>query len=210
MYFSQLNIQYWIKSICNQLKYNELTKIQELTIPQLLKDTSAIISSQTGSGKTLCYLIPILNKIVFENTTQVLIVLPTKELARQIYSKLLQFKQIKNELKIGLAVGGGNYEDNKFNFKKNPPHIIVGTISKVLEIVNKKFIDRAKINTLVVDEADMLMEQGFSGDTNTLFNFIDKPTLQKIACSATTHESLANQLSKYFKNTKVFSLSKTI
>jgi ATP-dependent RNA helicase CshB len=176
----------------------------------LLKNNSAIITSQTGSGKTLCYLIPILNKIVINNTTQVLIVLPTKELARQVYSKILQFRQQKNELRVGLAVGGNNYENTMFNFKKNPPAIIVGTVAKILEIISRKIVEREKINTLVLDEADMLLEQGFSNSTKTLFSFIDHPDLQKIACGATTHESLANQFSKYLKNTKVFSLTKTI
>ncbi|MDE6477047.1 MAG: DEAD/DEAH box helicase, partial [Mycoplasmoidaceae bacterium] len=73
----------------DELNINRLTDIQEKSIPSILKNNSLVISSQTGSGKTYCYLLPILNNIdCSKNKIQALIILPTKELARQVSSKI--------------------------------------------------------------------------------------------------------------------------
>ncbi|MDR2829421.1 MAG: DEAD/DEAH box helicase [Mycoplasmataceae bacterium] len=210
MYFTELNIKYFIKKTLETLKIKELTKIQEESLPMTLKNKSVIITSQTGSGKTYCYLIPILNKInLAENKTQAIIILPTKELSRQIYSKLLDFKSNEPDLKIDLLIGSNNLEEQKNKIKNNPPHIIVGTTVRIYELLQQRIINR-QIETIAFDEVDMLMDQGFSKQIDDILSFTNSPTLQKIACSATTHESLANRFSNYFKDTKVISTSKSI
>lgn len=208
--FDQLQVKSWIKQYCKGLGIKNLTPIQEAAIPPLLHNDSLIITSQTGSGKTFCFLLPILNKINVESqATEALIVAPTKELARQIYSTLLPlYKYIK--LPIALAIGNNDWNSTKNKFKKNPQKIIIGTPSKINELLVEKIISRSDINTVVFDEADMLLDSGFLNITKSIFGLVDKPNLQKIACSATTHESLANSLSNYFKNTKVVSLGKNI
>ncbi len=203
MYFSELNFKKWIIDKLNELKIIRLTEIQEKTIPLVLKNNSLIISSQTGSGKTYCYLLPILNKLDFSsNKTQALIVLPTKELVRQVNSKINDFKKNNNQIKnISLI------EDKQININ-NLPHIVIGTPLKA-----KEFLDKYKIKDLryfVLDEADMLFDLGFTNIIDEIFKKIDSQILIKIACSATLHESLSNKLRKYLKNTKIILNSKSI
>jgi ATP-dependent RNA helicase CshB len=210
MLFNQPNIRYWIRNALKKQGINELTKIQEQVLPYVLNNKNVIITSQTGSGKTLCYLLPILNKIdVNINKIQSLIILPTKELTRQVYSRLIDFKKENNQLKMMLLIGNNDINKQEKVLKNNPPQIVVGTISKVLDFVKSKKINR-DINTLVLDEADMLIDMGFIRQVNELFSFVNSNSLQKIACSATTHTSLANHLSKYLGNTKVISANKSI
>jgi ATP-dependent RNA helicase CshB len=210
MYFNELNIRYFIKQTLEQNHIVKLTKIQEESLPFTLKNKSAIITGQTGSGKTLCYVLPILNTIdLTKKTTQAIIVVPTKELARQVYSKLLEFQVNEKLLRIGLIIGNSNLEQQKNQIKLNPPHIVVGTTVRILELIQQKIINR-NIKTIALDEVDMLLDQGFAAQVNEILSFISSPDLQKIACSATTHESIANQFSKYFKDTKVISATKTI
>jgi ATP-dependent RNA helicase CshB len=209
MYFSQLNIKYFIKKTLEDSKIKELTKIQEESLPLTLKRKSVIITSQTGSGKTLCYLIPLLNNIDFSSKTQALIILPTKELARQVYSKILEFKNNEPQLRAALILGNSNIEQQKQSIKNNPPQIIVGTTVRIYDLLNEKVINR-NVKMIALDEVDILMDQGFAKQIDEILNFIDNKDLQKIACSATTHESLANRFSKHFKDTKVVATNKNI
>jgi ATP-dependent RNA helicase CshB len=210
MYASELNLKYFIKKTLEELKIKQLTKIQEESLPYTLKGKSAIITSQTGSGKTYCYLLPILDTIDLQlNNTQAIIVLPTKELSRQIYSKLLDFKKNEQLLKISLLIGNSNLDQQKQSIKNNPPHIVVGTTIRITELLEQKVINR-NIKIIVFDEVDMLMDLGFSNQIDRILEFVNSDSLQKILCSATTHESLANRFSKYFKDTKVISTTKSI
>jgi ATP-dependent RNA helicase CshB len=212
MYFGQLKLKPFILETLKNLKINELTKIQEQVIPYVLNHHSVIVTSRTGSGKTLCYLIPILERInVEEKNTQAIIVVPTKELARQIYSKVNEFQKCCPKLKTLLLIGFGenDMERQKKSLINNPPHIIIGTVVKTLELLQQKAINK-NIDILVLDEVDMFIDLGFMSQINKILDIVDTPKLQKIACSATTHESLANQLKNYFKDTKVISTSKTI
>ncbi len=185
MFFTDLKLKRYILDALAFLKVKELTKIQEQVLPYALYNNSVIVTSQTGTGKTFCYLLPILNSIdTDEKRTQALIVLPTKELARQVNSKLLEFKEFNNDLRITLLVGNSNLEEQKRSLKNNPPQIIIGTTVRIMEMLQEKIIDR-KINIIALDEVDMLMDAGFSNQIDTILNFIDNDKLQKIACSAT-------------------------
>jgi ATP-dependent RNA helicase CshB len=211
MLLKELEIVDSSKKTLDRLKIKEATPIQETALPYLLAGNSSIITSQTGSGKTLCYLLPILNKLEYENNNvQAIIILPTKELARQVYSRLLDFKNDDKLLKPSLIIGNGNLDQQLISLRKNPAQIVVGTTTRIIDLLHKKIFNPHLIKTIVLDEVDMLMDLGFANQVADIMNYVDTPTLQKIACSATTHESLSNKLAKYFKNTKVISTSKSI
>jgi ATP-dependent RNA helicase CshB len=189
---------------------NELTKIQEQALPYALNKKSLIITSQTGTGKTLCYLLPLLNALNFnERKVRGVILLPTKELARQVASKVLEFKSFQPELRSSLIIGNQDIHQQIQSLKSNPPQIVVGTVSRILELIKMHAIKR-DINVLVLDEADMLIDLGFNRQVNEIFELVNSDVLQKIACSATTHYSLANHLKKYLGNTKVITASHSI
>jgi ATP-dependent RNA helicase CshB len=107
--FREYNLIQPLQTALVRLKINEPTKIQAQALPLLLAKHSAIITSQTGSGKTLCYLLPTLNNLDYnDQQTQCIVLLPTKELAKQIYSKYYEFKLNLPSLRLTLCTGGSN------------------------------------------------------------------------------------------------------
>lgn len=192
------------------MQIETLTKIQEQALPYALSNKSLIITSQTGSGKTLCYLLPLLNRLNFnERKVQSVIVLPTKELARQVASKLLEFKSSQPQLRTTLVIGNTCINSQIQSIKTNPPQVIVGTVTRVLDLIKNRTINR-DIGVLVLDEVDMLIDLGFNKQINEIFSLVNSPKLIKYACSATTHYSLAQHLHRYLGNTKVITASKSI
>jgi superfamily II DNA/RNA helicase len=193
-----------------KMHLDSLTKIQEQALPYVLNNKSAIITSQTGSGKTLCYLLPLLNRLDFnEHKVQGVIVLPTKELSRQVFSKLFEFKLFNHHLKTTLVIGNQDIKLQIQSIKSNPPQIIVGTVTRILDLIKQHVINR-DLNMLILDEADMLMDIGFHKQVNEIFALVNSAKLIKIACSATTHYSLAQQLRNYLTNTKVIGTNQSI
>lgn len=210
MNFRELKLRSWILNAIDAHHYKELTSIQTEALPFALNHKSLIITSQTGSGKTLCYLIPILQDIDFiQKKTQAVIILPTKELARQVYSRFLDFKSHQKDLRCILLIGNMDVNQQIKSIRSNQPQIVIGTVTRVLDLMKNGVINK-DINTLVLDEVDMLLDMGFHQQVNQIFDLVRTKELQKIACSATTHYSLANQLRKYFQNTKVITVGKSI
>ena len=136
--FSELSLQPQVLQVIDKLKFNEPTKIQEKGIPAVLKGKDIIAQSQTGSGKTHTYLIPSLEMIDEDrNEVQFIITAPTRELAMQIYDEIRKMISLANKEQVWttrLLVGG---TDKQRLIKKleKPPHIIVGTPGRILDLV---------------------------------------------------------------------------
>ena len=196
--FKSFNIPDWLKERLHSLKYIEATPIQQLVIPQALKNKSLVVRSETGSGKTHSFLVPMVSNI---NTNldelQGLIIAPTKELAAQIYDFLT--KIIKNtEIRAKLVSSSLNEERSVKNIKQKP-HIIVGTIGKLHDLfIDESYVSTKYIKTLVLDEADMLLEQGFADLIDSFMEKLDKP--QILVFSATINQSLQYILEKYIQS----------
>lgn len=204
------NIQNWIKQTLDNYKFKKLTEIQQKTIPLLLKNENVIGISYTGSGKTLAFLIPMLNKIKLNDKIQAIIISPTRELATQIYKQINEFAKNQKELRTHLISGGDKNEDiiNKINNKK--PQIIVATPTKLLDVFNCNTITLNNLNTLIIDEADMLMDLDFWPYIDKFIEMFNNDNLQKSAWSATLHEQLSIKLKKAFKNTKIIQVGNSI
>ncbi|MDE6893961.1 MAG: DEAD/DEAH box helicase, partial [Malacoplasma sp.] len=195
---------YISKTLVEQLNIKELNNLQKEVIPVVNKDKNVVLVSETGTGKTLCYLIPILENINLEITDlQCIIVVPTKELIRQITKILMEFKKNENNLSYLSIVNNAS----KINFEleaKSPKHqIIVCSPNKFNEITKFKNYTKS-LKFLVLDEADMTLDLGFFGLINQAFSNIKNiADIKKIATSATLHESLSIQISKFFKNSVI-------
>ncbi len=201
----------WINKGVKEIPFVKFTDIQKKTIPSLLRNENVVGVSETGTGKTYCFLLPMLNKVDFNNEEiQGVVIAPTRELARQIFSKFNYFKKFNNELKVQLVIGGEEIEKIKEKISKSKPQIIIATPQRFLELSKSK-IKFNNINTIVFDEADMLIDLGFISIFKNIFDLLGQnKNLQKIAFSATLHEMLSNQLSTYFKNSKIIDVSKNI
>lgn len=193
--FKSFNIPQWLLTRLQSLNYVKTTGIQELVIPQALKGKSLVVRSETGSGKTHCFLVPMISNIDTKlNELQGLIIAPTKELANQIYNFLTQLTN-GTEIRTKLVSSTLN-EDRSIKNIKTKPHIIVGTIGKLHDLfIDDSYITTKYIKTLVLDEADMLLEQGFVNLVDSFIEKLEKP--QILVFSATINQSLQYILEKY-------------
>lgn len=193
----------------SELNINKLNELQNEAIPIIEKDKNVILISRTGSGKTLCYLIPILNNVDFlSNSLQAIIVLPTKELVRQVSKTLSAFKKHNDNIKFASVLDKSKKEEiesNDLNY-----NIIVCMPNQFDQICkNKK--NTANLKYIVLDEADMTLDLGFFSKINQGFNNLKNINdIKKIATSATLHETLSIQISKFFKNSIIINKSESI
>lgn len=203
-------LHYWIQKVIKNHGISKLNDIQIESYNSISKNKNTIGIAPTGTGKTYAFLLPLLMNINVELGLQSIIILPTKELARQIHNNLVKFKEENSKLKTKLIIGGESI-NLQINALKAQPHIIVCTPNRLLELIK---LDRTLFNLLnfkylILDEADMLLDLGFFGYIDNIFNFLTKSKIefQKIAYSATFHDLLSNKLSKYFKNTNIINKS---
>lgn len=153
--------------------YEQPTPVQLQAIPQVLAGKNLLASSKTGSGKTAAFLLPALQKILSTPTSnpessRILILTPTRELARQIVKnaqQLLKFTHVK----VGMVCGGEEFKYQKAMLRKNP-EIIVGTPGRLAEHVTHKSTDFSGLDFLILDEADRMLEMGLSEDVIAIAN----------------------------------------
>ncbi len=199
----------WITKTLNSLSIKEFTPIQKEALKIIPTKKNFIGISYTGTGKTLAFLLPILNEIKLEPKLQTIIILPTRELARQINNVLLDFKKQEPKLNTKLIIGGESINKQIEALNINP-QIIVTTPDRFLEILKQNYMNMnfSYINSIILDEADMLLDLGFFEQIDNIISFVTKANedIQKIAFSATFHDMLAKKLSKYFTNTEIVNL----
>lgn len=158
--FEELKIN---NRLCQTLKENGLTKatpVQEAAIPPAISGKDIVVQAQTGTGKTLAFLLPIMEKIkVNAPVAQALIVAPTRELALQITQVA---KKIGEPVGIrSMTVYGGQAVDRQIKKLGQSPQIIVGTPGRLLDHARRKSLDLSNVNKVVLDEADQMLHMGF-------------------------------------------------
>ena len=210
MNFQDLNLKIWVNKTLEDFGYNKMSEIQAKTIPLQLKNKNIIGVSATGSGKTLSFLIPIINNINLDNKLQSIIIVPTRELARQINSVINNFKKHQNKLRNSLLIGGSEFDKQIKNILTTKPQIVVATIQRLKEAITHKKLNFQDVKFLTIDEADMVFDLGFFADIDAIFKNLNFDSIIKTAWSATLHPMLSIQLSKYYKNTKIIEIGKSI
>ncbi|MQR95828.1 DEAD/DEAH box helicase [Fictibacillus phosphorivorans] len=153
----------FIQNAWNKSGFSAFTDIQERAIPEQLENKDLIIESPTGTGKTLAYALPALSKLNPEvKNAQVLFLAPTRELAMQIYDVCQKFTE-NSGLSGASLIGGANMQRQLDKLKKKP-QFIVGTPGRVKELIQNKKLKVHEVKTIVIDEADHIIEAGFNGD----------------------------------------------
>ncbi|MBL0721093.1 MAG: ATP-dependent RNA helicase DbpA [Sulfurovum sp.] len=157
-----------------QLEYINMTAIQEITIPILLDGKDIIAQAKTGSGKTASFGIPIIENINTKNRNpQALILCPTRELADQVAKELRLIARYKNNLKILTLCGGTPIRPQVASLEQGG-HILVGTAGRVQDHLSRETIYLKEINTLVLDEADRMVDMGFYDEIKKIISNIPK------------------------------------
>ncbi len=199
MNFKELNLKDYILSSVEELNFKELTEIQEKVIPLALKNNQIIGKSQTGTGKTHSFLIPIFQKLNEEDKkVQALICAPTRELSTQIYNVAQQIaKHSDKDIDIRLYTGGTDRNKEIHRLQNSQPQIVIGTPGKIYDLAMKENVLKATtLNSFIIDEADMSLETGFLTDIDGLLGRMNKD-IQIQVFSATIPVKLQHFLKKY-------------
>lgn len=175
------------------------SKIQMEAFDPIMNGKDLLAQSQSGSGKTIAYCLPLLNKINLEDkNTQVLILLPTRELVNQVYEVLKGISIRLENLEIKTLYGGTSISEDLKSLRINRPHVVVGTVGRVLDMIQRKSLKLQKLCSLVLDEADEMLNKGFQIQIKSLFNFLSTTT-QVLLFSATFPKEMMD-LTKKFMN----------
>lgn len=195
MSFRGINLsETMLKSLSRQ-GFVSPSNIQLRSIPKALKSETLMVQSATGTGKTFCFLVPIIDKVDLKNQSlQAIIVAPTRELAQQIYDFAIPFTKEFPELKIRLFKSGEERE-NTLKGLSIAPHIIIGTPGRLADILKDGSLSLKQVKTIVLDEADMLLKEGYFAEIDKFALLVDKP--QYLVFSATLEANLAHELEKY-------------
>ncbi len=205
--FEELGIE---KFIVKALKENGIEQpfpIQESIIPLILKGEDVIGRSNTGTGKTAAFVLPLLSKIDPKNYLQGLILAPTRELAVQITDTINQFVKYC-PIKATAIYGGQNFQIQKKILSRGV-NIVVATPGRLLDHISHGTISLNKINFVVLDEADRMLDMGFIEDIKDILSYI-KSDKQICLFSATMPESIIQLAKEYMKDPKQINIEKTI
>jgi superfamily II DNA/RNA helicase len=158
MSFVELAVHPELVAALARQRITEPTAIQAAAIPVLLAGTSAYLNSETGTGKTLAYLLPIFNRLEPQReATQVVIVAPTHELAIQIQRQCCDLAQNAGWPVRALLLIGGTSMDRQIDKLKQKPHVVVGSPGRIAELIRMRKLKTQEVATVVIDEADRLL-----------------------------------------------------
>lgn len=196
--FHDLIADVQLRKAIDNLGYEQPTPVQLAAIPKALEGKNLLVSSKTGSGKTAAFLLPacqtmLANKPVNPASTRMLILTPTRELARQIVKNaqaLLRF----TPMKVGMICGGEELKYQKAMLRKNP-EIIVGTPGRLAEHISHKSTEFSGLEFLVLDEADRMMDMGLNDDVIKITDTC-RPERQTLLFSATLEQKGLRNLIK--------------
>ncbi|HEY6130517.1 MAG TPA: DEAD/DEAH box helicase [Halioglobus sp.] len=172
--FEELQLDRHLRLGIDALALTAATEVQQRTVPAVLQGGDLLVSAETGSGKTLAYLIPLAQKILATPSTRppgtlALILVPTRELARQVLKQCRQLLAL-SPLKVQAITGGADFKYQKAQLR-NDPEIVVATPGRLLEHCQKRSADLGALQTLVLDEADRMLDMGFRDDVLKIAEF---------------------------------------
>ncbi|MCK5894859.1 MAG: DEAD/DEAH box helicase [Endozoicomonadaceae bacterium] len=188
--FSDFSLDQRLLKALDSVRWEQPTDVQVRAIPAALAGNDLLVSAETGSGKTGAFLLPMLNRLLTPapNTgTRALILLPTRELARQLL-KQCERLAIGTGIKVGLITGGDDFKYQASLFRKNP-EIIVSTPGRLVDHINRGTTDFRDLEVLVLDEADRMLDMGFSDDVLKIANECTFAKRQTLLFSATLQKT---------------------
>ncbi|KHL94945.1 DEAD/DEAH box helicase [Paenibacillus sp. IHB B 3415] len=196
--FAEFGLEPKVLQAITELGFEEATPIQEQAIPLAMAGSDLIGQAQTGTGKTAAFGIPLISKIVREEEKIVaLIMTPTRELAIQVaeeIGKLTRFKGLRS-----LAIYGGQDIGRQIRGLKKKPQIIIGTPGRLLDHINRKTIRLDDVQTIVLDEADEMLDMGFMEDIQTILKLVPEER-QTMLFSATMPPNIQRLAQQFLKN----------
>ena len=200
MKFSELNLSFELNRAIEELGYTEATPVQAQCIPPVLEGRDVIGQSQTGTGKTAAFGLPLLEKLVVldKRTPQILIMTPTRELALQVSQELRKFAKYKEGVKI-VTVYGGDPITGQIRDLKGGADIIVGTPGRIQDHIDRRTLKFHQLKALVLDEADEMLKMGFKEAIEQILQDLPEER-QTLLFSATMPKAILDITNNYQNN----------
>ena len=201
MNFKDFNIDENLVQALAKIGIKEPTRVQLESIPLIIDKRDLMIKSNTGTGKTLSFLLPLIDKILKKDIDSILILAPTRELVLQINDMAVDIishigdENIKNTVNI-LPIYGGKDIKAQINKLKNSINILVATPGRLLDHINRNTISVSKFDSIVIDEADQMLLMGFRNEIDLIFSKIKKYD-QTIFLSATLDSKVKKLVYRY-------------
>jgi superfamily II DNA/RNA helicase len=207
--FTSFSLDDSLLQAVKKMGFEHPTPVQEQAIPPSLAYKDLLVSAKTGSGKTVAFLLPMLQRLLSSRSTlfgtRALILAPTRELARQTYDQCLQLIEF-TELKVGLITGGEDFKQHQSLLRRNF-EIIIATPGRLLELMNQESGDFTHLEVLVLDEADRMLDMGFSDDVLSIVSHCNAARQTLLFSATLTHFGVIKIADKILTNRKVIALN---
>ncbi len=195
MNFIDLKIENKLKKSIELANFKTATPIQSQSIPVSLTGRDILGTAQTGTGKTLAFTIPMINKLIKDKNAMALIICPTRELATQVMQTVLKLNVREIGIGNALLIGGESMQKQLKKLKRRA-RIIIGTPGRINDHLERKSLNLSKVNYLVLDETDRMLDMGFTPQIELILKFIPKDH-QTLLFSATLPDNILKISQKY-------------
>lgn len=207
--FSDLSLDEQLLSAVKKLGFELPTPVQSQSIPFALEHKDLLVSAETGSGKTGAFLLPTLHNLLAipsrKAGVRALILAPTRELAQQIFKQCQQLAE-STGLRTGLITGGDDFRLQQ-NMLRNNTEIVIATPGRVLELMDQEIPNFTNLEVLILDEADRMLDMGFSEDVLTIANSCNEQRQTLLFSATLTHFGVIKMADKLLKNHEVIALN---
>ncbi len=207
--FSGLALDEQLLSAVKKMGFELPTPVQQKAIPLALEHKDLLVSAETGSGKTAAFLLPTLHHLLTlpsqKPGTRVLVLTPTRELAQQIFKHCQQLTEF-TELKTGLITGGDDFRLQQNMLRRNT-EIVIATPGRVLELMEQEIPNFSNLEVLILDEADRMLDMGFSEDVLTIANSCNAQRQTLLFSATLTHFGVIKMADKVLTNHQVVALN---
>lgn len=195
--FADFDISESLKKNITEHGYTAPTAIQDRAIPTIISGHDLIGLANTGTGKTAAFLIPLIDNVIKNRNHKVLIITPTRELAEQIRDEFYKFSK-GLQIYSALCIGGENIYKQKNDIKRNP-NFVIGTPGRLKDLVKTKSLDLTHFNSIVLDEADRMVDIGFINEIKYFISILPKNRLS-LFFTATLNEKVKSVLNDFVRN----------
>ena len=180
--------------------FEKPSPIQSKGIAPIKEGKDIIAQAQSGTGKTGCFAIGALSRInISDKSNQILIMVPTHELAQQVTNVINSLSNMMNGICIKTIIGGSSIDEDVNDMRENPPHIIVGCPGRVYDMIRRRHINANKLKLVILDEADEMLLSGFKEQVYNIFQFLNK-NVQIALFSATLPSNIYQIANKFMRN----------
>lgn len=200
--FKRFEFNKQMLSAIERVGFTHPTMVQERVIPRILKGSNVVAQSATGSGKSHAFLLPLIYNIdAEEKTPQVIILAPTRELAKQLENMAKKVLESYEDISARSFIGGTEMKRDEERARQNP-QLVIGTPTRIKDLIDNQALDIHAAKSVVIDEADLMVDLGFMGDVDYISNRISTSS-QFLVFSATIPDPLKHFMEKYIGETEI-------